>query len=97
MYSRCNIDLESHKNADALSQCPCNRNSNSPLCKQCGPLLEPIDESEEENESKAGLGNELEIACVSESEISEENEDKGVRWEGRYDQKLLVQQLSVER
>jgi len=35
---------ESHMNADALSWCPCNRNSNSPLCKQCGPLLEPIDE-----------------------------------------------------
>jgi len=33
---------ESHKNADALSRCPCNRNSNSPLCKQCGHCWSPL-------------------------------------------------------
>jgi len=67
---------ESHKNTDALSRHPCNWNSNSPLCKQCGPLLEPTDESKKEIESKTGLGNELGIACVLEDELSGESKAK---------------------
>jgi len=34
----------SHRNADALSRRPCNRRPASPICRQCGRLLESISE-----------------------------------------------------
>ena len=37
----------SHHNADALSRRPCKRELNAHFCKQCGTLLEPIDEGPE--------------------------------------------------
>jgi len=40
-----------HRNVDVLSKHPCNRDSSSPLCKQCGPLLEPINEGPEGEEA----------------------------------------------
>jgi len=59
---------ESHKNADALSRHPCNRKLDSPLCKQCGPLLDPIDETgEEESETQVSPDNlENEVRRVDE-------------------------------
>ena len=56
---------ESHKNADALSRRPCNRYSASPLCKQCGPLLEPIDEIGEDDKREGKGSNRLSAACVT--------------------------------
>ena len=32
----------SHRNADAMSRRPCNRELDQPLCKQCGPLHDPL-------------------------------------------------------
>ena len=37
-----------HQNADALSRRPCHRNASSPLCVKCGPILDPVDELEED-------------------------------------------------
>ena len=36
------VTLESHKNADAVSWCPKNWSFTLLLCRQSGPLLEPI-------------------------------------------------------
>jgi len=54
---------ESHRNADALSRRPCNRYSVSPLCKQCGPLLEPIDEAGERDELESEGTNRSNVAA----------------------------------
>ena len=62
-YSPLHLKRESHKNAEALSWCPSNQKSNSQLCKQCGPLLEPIEELARDSESKVSLGDELGVAC----------------------------------
>jgi len=37
----------SHKNADAMSRRPCNREPDQPLCKQCGPLHDPLENEED--------------------------------------------------
>jgi len=37
-----------HRNADALSRRPCHRDAKSPLCVKCGPILDPVCESEED-------------------------------------------------
>jgi len=41
-----------HRNTDALSRRPCHRNVSSPLCVKCGPILDPMDESEEDESEK---------------------------------------------
>jgi len=38
---------DSHHNADALSRRPCGRDRMAPVCQQCGPMLDPIDETPE--------------------------------------------------
>jgi len=64
---------ESHKNADVLSRRPCNRNLNSLMCKQRGPLLQPIEEISElegESEDKTSVRDELGIACTFADKLS---------------------------
>jgi len=64
---------ESHKNADVLSRRPYNRNLDSLMCKQCGPMLEPIveiSELEGQSEGKASVGDELGIACTLVDKLS---------------------------
>jgi len=45
----------SHRNADALSRRPCGRDRTAPVCRQCGPLLDPIDETPELQEMAVEL------------------------------------------
>jgi len=57
-----------------------NRSSNSPLCKQCGPLLgliEEISELEGGSEHKASLGDELRVTCASDDELSTVDGNEG--------------------
>lgn len=72
---------ESHRNADALSRYLCSRDLNSPLCKQCGPLLDPIDESEEDEQEVEEESEMQEESSNSEQEVkggsdSSENDSK---------------------
>jgi len=38
---------DSHRNADALSRRPCGRDRKAPPFRQCGPMLDPVDEKPE--------------------------------------------------
>ena len=65
---------KSHNNGNALSRCPCNRDSISLMCGQCGPMLEPIQEKFEEEEiskSKDDQDDELGLASARSDKLSE--------------------------
>ena len=70
---------DSHRNADALSRCPCGRDHNAPPCRHCGPMLDPIDERPELDETavKTGdPGDEIKANGLhSELDFVEENPD----------------------
>jgi len=55
-----------------LSRRPCNRRSGSPICRQCGPLLDPIVEEAIVEESKNEETLVKRIDSDSDSEISED-------------------------
>jgi len=47
---------DAHRNADVLSRRPCCRNRATPVCRQCGPSLDPIDEKPELQEMAVESG-----------------------------------------
>ena len=42
---------DSHRNVDVLSRCPRRRDRNAPLCRQCGPMLDPVAEDPDAEEA----------------------------------------------